>query len=44
MSGKNKKILYVSIVGFLTCTAASAAYWQTKRYIQARARWDLISK
>lgn len=41
---KPKKIAYISIIGFLTCTAATAAYWQTSRYIQSKNRWSLISK
>lgn len=43
MLGKTKKIAYLLTIGFLTSTAATAAYWQTNRYFQSRARWTLIA-
>lgn len=39
-----RKYLYIGIIGGLTCTTISATYWQTTRYLQARKRWDTISK
>lgn len=42
MLARNKKIIYLIGIGFLTSTALSAAYWQTNRYFQSRKRWDII--
>jgi len=39
-----KRAGYVIFIGALTGSAASACYWQSKRYIQARDRWDVIRK
>lgn len=44
MLKKSKKAVYLTIIGFLTCTAASAAYWQSNRYLQSKARWSLIAQ
>lgn len=44
MPNLSKKVIYVGIIGVLTSTAATAAYWQTNRYIQAKKRWKLIAE
>lgn len=44
MMKNSKKYIYLTIIGFLTCTTVSACYWQTNRYFQSRAKWTLISK
>lgn len=44
MPSISKKVIYVGIIGVLTSTAATAAYWQTNRYIQAQKKWKLIGQ
>jgi hypothetical protein len=44
MLARNKKIIYLIGIGFLTSTALSAAYWQTNRYFQSRKKMGYYKK
>ena len=39
-----KRIGFVTFIGALTLSACSACYWQSKKYLIARQRWDVIKK